>query len=323
MDLRPLSEDFLTHLRVERRLSPYTTFAYDHDLRTFFRFLVKEDQSPVVDAVSPELLRRYLVWLESRDLAVATIRRRFHGLRSFWTYLCDWHDVTRNPFRRVTLPKRPESAPAFLTPDEVHRLLDATEANRYVARGIRDQAAVTMLVYTGLRRQELLDLTLSDVDLEEGLVRIRRGKGGRGRVVPLLPEVVAALRDWLEFRPSCDHAGLFMNHMHQPLGRHGLHNLFRRALRVSGIRREGITLHTLRHTFATLMLRGGCDLRSLQRLLGHASLETTAIYLHSDLASLRRAVDAISLGVSAGVKWRWDTPEWPLSLCAGEDHSTI
>ncbi|MCJ7749590.1 MAG: site-specific integrase, partial [Armatimonadetes bacterium] len=103
MDLRPLADDFLTHLRVERRLSPYTTFAYDHDLRTFFRFLVKEDQSPVVDAVSPELLRRYLVWLESRDLAVATIRRRFHGLRSFWTYLCDWHDVTRNPFRRVTL----------------------------------------------------------------------------------------------------------------------------------------------------------------------------------------------------------------------------
>jgi site-specific recombinase XerD len=293
-----LADDFLTHLRVERRLSPHTTFAYDHDLRTFFRFLVTEKQPLTVDAVSPELLRRYLVWLEGRGLEVATIRRRFHGLRSFWTYLCDWHDVPRNPFRRVTLPKRPESAPAFLTPEEVGRFLDATEANRYVARGLRDRAALTMLVYTGLRRQELLDLSLSDVDLEEGLVRVRRGKGGRGRVVPLVPEVISALRDWLEFRPSCDHARLFVNHMNQPLGRRGLHDLFRRALRISGIQREGMTLHTLRHTFATLMLRGSCDLRSLQRLLGHASLETTAIYLHSDLSSLRRAVDAISIGPS-------------------------
>jgi integrase/recombinase XerD len=293
-----LADDFLTHLCVERRLSRHTVRAYDHDLRTFFLFLARENQSLAPEAVSPELLRRFLVWLEGRDLGVATIRRRFHGLRSFWTYLCDWHDVTRNPFRRVSLPKRPESSPAFLTPDEVRRLLDATEANRYVARGFRDRAALTLLVYAGLRRQELLDLTLSDIDLEEGIVRIRRGKGGRGRVVPLLPEVVAVLRDWLEFRPSCDHPILFVNHMRQPLGQHGLRNLFRRALEIAGIRQEGITLHTLRHTFATLMLRGGCDLRSLQRLLGHASLETTAIYLHSDLPSLRRAVDAISLGSS-------------------------
>jgi len=295
VDLRPLVAEFLTHLRVERRLSPHTISAYDHDLRTFFRFLVKDNESPVVDAVSPELLRRYLVWLESRDLAAATIRRRFHGLRSFWTYLCDWHDVTRNPFRRVALPKRPESAPSFLTPEEVHRLLDATEANRYVARGIRDRAVVTMSVYTGLRRQELLDLALHDVDLEEGIVRVRRGKGGKGRVVPLLPEVVSALRDWLELRPSCDHPMLFVNHMRQPLGRHGLHHLFRRALRIAGIRQEGVTFHTLRHTFATLMLRGGCDLRSLQQLLGHSSLETTAIYLHTDLTSLRRAVGGLTI----------------------------
>jgi len=295
MELRPLVAEFLTHLRVERRLSPHTIFAYQHDLRTFLRFLAEENQSAVLDAVSPELLRRYLVWLENRELEVATIRRRFHGLRSFWAYLCDWYDVNRNPFRRVALPKRAQSAPTFLTPDEVHRLLEATEANRYVARGIRDRALVTMAVYTGLRRQELLDLTLQDVDLEEGIVRVRRGKGGRGRVVPLLPEVRLAIRDWLELRPSCDHPMLFVNHMRQPLGRHGLHHLFRRALRISGIRQEGVTFHTLRHTFATLMLRGGSDLRSLQQLLGHSSLETTAIYLHSDLTSLRRAVGSLTV----------------------------
>jgi len=295
MLIRPLAEEFLTHLHVERRFRPNSIRAYDRDLHTFLRFLEERSHPPTVESVTPELLREYMSWLSGRELGAATLRRRFHGLRSFWAYLCDWHEVARNPFRRISLPRPPHRSPVFLTREEVGALLAATESTRFVVRGIRDHAVLTLLVCTGLRRQEVLDLQLPDVDLREAVLRVRNGKGGRARIVPLLPDAIAALRDWLELRPCCDHRFLFTNHMRAPLGIKGIHDLFRRALRRSGIEKPGVTLHTLRHTFATLMLRGGCDLRSLQSLLGHASLETTAIYLHSDLKSLRRAVDTLSL----------------------------
>jgi len=295
MQLERLAEEFLNYIVTERRFSPQTVQAYSHDLRTFQRFLNSRGIAPTLECLTPEVLRAYLSWLDGRDLKSTTIRRRFHGLRSLWRYACDWHGRSGNPFRQVQLPQPAVGARSVLSPEEVRHLLDATEETRYVARGIRDRAVLTLLVSTGLRRQEVLDLTLHDIDLVDGLVRVRRGKGNRSRVVPLVPEAKSALEDWLEFRESCQHTMLFINHMKQPLGIHGLHGLFRRALRRTGIKRSGITLHTLRHTFATLALRSGCDLRSLQSVLGHASLETTALYLHTDLGSLRRAVSGFSI----------------------------
>jgi len=109
------------------------------------------------------------------------------------------------------------------------------------------------------------------------------------RLVPLVPEAIGAVEDWLEFRPVCKHRFLFSTLTRKPLGRHGLQDLFRKALMSAGITRPGISVHTLRHTSATLLLRNGCDLMSIKEMLGHASLESTAIYLHVDMASLQAA----------------------------------
>jgi len=110
------------------------------------------------------------------------------------------------------------------------------------------------------------------------------------RMVPLVPEAIEAVRDWLEFRTDCHHRCLFCTLTRKPLGRNGLHALFRKALRNAAICRPGITLHSLRHSFASLLLKNGCDLVSIKELLGHASLESTSIYLHVERAALQEAV---------------------------------
>ena len=178
--LKSLGEEFLTYLEVERHVSPNTVRAYGNDMRWFLRFLAEREIEASVESVTPQLLRDYLVWLEGRHLSVTTIRRYFDALRSLWNYLCDWHDVTQNPFRRISLPKPPQNPPVFLTPAEVQRLIKATEDTRFVVRGIRDRAVITLMVCTGVRRQEALNLQLTDIDLKEGVLRVENGKGKRG-----------------------------------------------------------------------------------------------------------------------------------------------
>jgi site-specific recombinase XerD len=156
--------------------------------------------------------------------------------------------------------------------------------------GFRNRAIIAVLLFCGLRRQELADLQLSDVDVKSRWLRVRRGKGGKGRSIPLAPEAAEAVGDWLEFRPEVDHEYLLTGLGGRRLGKNGLVRVFRRVAKLAGVDRRGVSLHTLRHTFASLLLQEGCDLVSIQELLGHSDLSTTAIYLHLDAAHLQGAV---------------------------------
>ena len=227
--------------------------------------------------------------LRDRGLKSATVARRVNSLRSFWNYLRESDHIQTDPFFRISVPKRAARTPCHLTLDEVERLLAAAQRQKSVFDAFRDTAALMVLVCTSIRRGELLSLTVNDLDLDGGTLQVTSGKGGKPRVVPLLPAACTALADWLELRPGCEHDRVFTSKWGAPMSKNGLASLLARALRGSGITKPGVTVHSLRHTFACLLLRGGCDLYSLQRMLGHSRLDTTAVYLHATVEDLRAA----------------------------------
>jgi len=289
MRLDELHNEFLSYLEVERNCSPSTIATYGYSFRTFLRFLSHHGLAPTLDNIDRSVARRYVVWLHSRGLKPATVALRLNSLRSFWNYLRESEYTQTDPFFRIFLRKRAGRTPSHLTLDEAERLLAAAEQQEDLFNAFRDTAVLTVMLYTGVRRNELLALTLDDLDLAGGTVRIASGKGGKSRVLPLLPPACTAVADWLELRPACEHERVFTSKWGAPLSKNGLASLLKRALGASGITKSGVTLHSLRHTFACLMLQSGCDLYSLQRMLGHSRLDTTAGYLHATAEDLRAA----------------------------------
>jgi site-specific recombinase XerD len=290
MKLVEAAVEFCLYLEAEKASSPLTIASYRSDIRDFMAFVNSEGIEASTDDVTTPLLRRYLVHLTRRGLKPATRARRLHALRSFWRFMEDAELVSGNPCRRISVPKRDKTPAAYLIPEECQALLDATGAQHYTALATRDRAILSILIYCGLRRRELLNLRLPDIDLAEATLRVVRGKGGKSRIIPLVPQVAGSIGDWLKVRPRAGSDALFLGRDCRPLQVHGLYGAFRRAAMTTGLDRPGVSLHTLRHSFATMLLHSQVDLFSLQKLLGHASIESTTTYLHVDLTRLRAAV---------------------------------
>jgi site-specific recombinase XerD len=283
--------EFLSYLELEKGSSKLTLVAYESDFKQFAAFVQEQGVPRSIQDVTTPVVRRYVASMSTDGYARGTIGRRVASLRSLFNYLHQCEYLTRNPVAPVATPKPEEKLPVYLSPEECQRLLDATDANHFFLLVFRDKAALGTLIYTGIRRSELLNLKLRDLDFGSNILTVRNGKGGKGRAIPMCGRLVELLEDWLELRPDCNHEALFTARTGEPFGKHGLYDAFRRARQVAGIDREGVTLHTLRHSFATNLLRSGADLVALQRLLGHSSLDTTAIYLHVEMDGLREAVE--------------------------------
>jgi site-specific recombinase XerD len=286
MELAQLNEEFLSYLEVECNRSLATIAAYASDFRLFRRFVGPRPLAP--EDVDRKFVRQYITWLRAEGHQPNSITRRLASLRSLWKYLRDNGYAETDPFLRVSIPKRERPLPTWLTVEECERLLAAAERQPSVTHAYRDRAVLGLLLFCGLRKAELLALEVASVDLSEGTVRVERGKGGKCRVLPMPLRLVSALADWLELRPLCQHERLFTSSANAPLGGKGLASVLRRSLHRAGITKR-CTLHHLRHSFACLLLQGGCDLYSLSQMLGHARLDTTATYLHASARDLHRA----------------------------------
>jgi site-specific recombinase XerD len=290
MQIPPFAEQFYLYLEAEKASSPLTIQAYRADMKSFLSFLERKQIAPDLDSVTTPLLRDYLIDMTRRGLKASSRARRLHGLRSFWRYLVSTDVLPSRPCDRLSTPRREKGLPQYLTPDECRALLEATDHQYYSLLATRDRAALSVLVYCGLRRRELLNLKLRDVGLSDMTLKVILGKGNRSRVVPLTVHVAEAIGEWLAVRPNSGHDVLFAGRDGRPLQAHGLNDAFRRAAESAGVARPGVSLHTLRHSFATMLLHSQVDLFSLQKLLGHASIESTAFYLHVDMTRLRAAV---------------------------------
>ena len=293
MLMKTLAQDFLVYLEAEKGYSPHTATAYCDDLRRFFDFLTAQGVALEVENVTTTLVRQWLVAMHHDRLSSATIGRRLYGLRSFWKYLVACEYVEENPVARVGVPKREQRLPKYLTADQLEKLLDAAQRNKFVICGFRNYALLSMFIFTGMRRGEVIGLRIGDVSFEDKLVRVR-GKGTTTRVIPLVDRVLDAVSDWLELRPNHkSHDYLFTTTAGNRIWPWRMHRIWRRVLEDSGIESEDVTLHTLRHSMATLLLQSGeCSLVEIQRILGHSRLDTTAIYLHVTEGELRDAVHA-------------------------------
>ncbi len=292
MVMRTLAQDFLLYLEAELGYSTQTTTSYCYDLPHFFDFLDRHDVAPSADAVTTAVVREWIVEMHRRGLSSATIARHLYALRSFWKYLVELGHASPNPVAKV------------LGPEDLRRLLEASQHSHSTFSAFRNHAMMAMLIFTGMRRGELINLRRGDVSLTERAVTVR-GKGNKMRVVPLVDQAVDAVRDWLEFRPAdCKHDYLFATAHGNRIHPSRMQRIWKGILGRSGVEQDGVTLHTLRHSMATLLLQSGeCSLVEIQRILGHSRLDTTAIYLHVNDAELRSAVGSHPLVVASD---HWD-----------------
>jgi len=270
----PEVDGFLALLAARR--APRTVDAYRRDLAAFRNWLGR----PVGTATTNDL-ERYLAELRAQGLAATTIARRVAALRAFFRHQALLGFRQDNPAAELDLPRRSRRLPRTLSPAEAERLIDA--ANGTTPRALRDRALVELLYGGGLRVGEAVALTKADVDLDGRLVRAV-GKGNKERVVPIGRAAADALRRYLSRgRPYLDsrlRAELFLNARGGALTRAGVFLILRTIAARAGLEPERVHPHLLRHSFATHLLEGGADLRSVQEMLGHADLATTELYTH-------------------------------------------
>lgn len=279
----PQVESFLALLAAQR--AERTVDAYRRDLDDLTAFLGHSPASATADE-----LERWVADQRARGLAGTSIARRVAAARSLYRHLVLIGARADNPAAEVSLPRRRRTLPRSLSPGEMERLIDA--ANGVTPRALRDRALVELLYGAGLRVSEAVGLDRGRVDLANRLVR-PLGKGGKERVVPLGREAAEALRRYLSRgRPYLDRRHrpeLFLNAQGGALTRAGAFLILRRLAGRASLDPERVHPHLLRHSFATHLLEGGADLRSVQEMLGHADLATTEVYTH---VSDRRRRDA-------------------------------
>jgi integrase/recombinase XerD len=289
--LTDLTLDFLAYLELERGLSRNTLEAYRSDLQQYGQFLDSQTLDPL--AVGPTDLAAFVTELatgrEGRPaVAPATLQRKIACLRSFYRHLRREQILEHDPTSELRAPRSPGRLPKVLSRDEVQRLLAQPRGSTPGA--LRDRALLETMYACGLRASEAIGLELSALDLEAGILRTH-GKGSKERIVPVGSKAIETLGTYLEqARPRLvglsDEPRVFVNHRGGGLSRQGLYKIVQRHARSAGLEQR-MSPHTLRHTFATHLLAGGCDLRSLQEMLGHADIGTTQIYTHLSSDRLR------------------------------------
>ncbi|MDQ3936117.1 MAG: site-specific tyrosine recombinase XerD [Actinomycetota bacterium] len=285
-EVRPFEHlvlDFLAYLEFERGLSRNTLEAYRSDLFQFGRFLEERGRG-AADATSADVsdFLSQLAEGNGRPAASpATIHRKAACLRSFYRHLRREGVRDSDPMATISGPRRGRRLPKVLSRGEVGRLLEQPKGTDPTA--LRDRALLELMYACGLRASEAIGIEVGDVDLEDGVLRAR-GKGSKERVVPIGSKAVEAVRRYLERgRPLLARGRpvtpLFLNFRGEGLTRQGLYKIVRRHAAAAGLA-DRMSPHTLRHTFATHLLAGGCDLRSVQEMLGHADVATTQLYTH-------------------------------------------
>ncbi len=280
---------YLHFCRTEKGLSANSLIAYHHDLSRLGTFL----GSAPLDSVQLETLRSYLDQLRAVRLAPRSIARQVTSLRGFFGYLLENREIHQDPTELLTSPKIGSSLPKYLALSAVDRLIDSPDPRS--RNGQRDRAMLHLLYAAGLRVSELVTLRVSDVDESAGTVRVI-GKGDKQRLVPIGRQAVESLAQYLKAeRPQLLKGRispfLFVTARGTAMTRQGFWKLLRGHGKNVGIFRS-LSPHVLRHTFATHLLDGGADLRSVQTMLGHVDIGTTEIYTHVMRSRLRQVVDA-------------------------------
>lgn len=305
-------QDFSRYLKIERNVSDHTFRNYLSDLAAFRAFLTDagnaarrdpasekkpvpipgpvpepkpEPPAPIVESIDHLVIRGYLAFLNRKGLSKTTVGRKLAALRTFFQFLVREGRVSANPAKRVASPKREKYLPGSLNLDQAMSLMALPKGEGWSA--LRDRAILETFYSTGIRLSELVGLDREDVHFEGGMLKVF-GKGRKERIVPIGRKAIEAIEAYLKVRPPSGQ-GLFCNEKGGRLTGRSIDRIVKKYMK--GIDRPALTPHSLRHTFATHLLEGGADLRSVQEMLGHASLSTTQRYTHLQVDHLMAVYD--------------------------------
>ncbi len=277
-----LIERFTRYLEIEKNYSPHTILNYRLDLDDFVKFMGEAS----IESVDYLFLRKYLAFLKEKKLGSRSMARHLSALRSFFKFLTREGFLKFNPILTVSSPKLDKHLPQFMTEEEVSRLIESSIPKDEM--GQRDRAILETFYSTGMRIGELVVLSWDDLDFIGGIVKLK-GKGKKERIAPIGDKAMLCLREYQEKRKK-QSSVVFLNKRGTRITARGVRNIVGKYLRIAGLR-QGISPHTLRHSFATHLLNRGADLRTVQELLGHANLATTQIYTHLTTEKLKSVYD--------------------------------
>ncbi len=287
--LSALVKRYYRYLKLQRGYSPNTLAAYEHDLELLLQFL--EEHGVGVLDVKLEDLEQFAASLYDQGLGAKSQARVLSGVRSFYRYLEMDGYLEVDPTELLESPHLPQYLPTYLTTEEVDMLEASIDLSQ--PEGHRNRAIIEVLFSCGLRVSELVNLKLSDLYINEKFIRVL-GKGNKERLVPISDSAINEIRFWFDDRRKMnikpgEEDFLFLNRRGHHLTRTMILIMIKRQGELAGIKKT-ISPHTLRHSFATALLRGGADLRFIQALLGHADIGTTEIYTHLDDETLRHDI---------------------------------
>lgn len=283
-------QQYLDYLKVEKGLSPNTLAAYGTDLSLFYKFLSKKKIASLEKIIAAQILD-YLVSLSDASMKARSISRRLITLRGFFRFLLKEEIIKKDPTALMEIPKGGRKLPNFLTLEEVDKILNLIAQE--TPEGIRNRTMLEVLYATGLRVSELVSLSVDDLNLQKGFLKTY-GKGSKERIVPIGQSASKFLQDYLtssreSLRKGRATQALFLTRRGRGMTRQMFWNIIKSSTHRAGIKKE-VSPHTLRHSFATHLIQGGADLRSVQTMLGHSDISTTQIYTHLNLKHLKSIV---------------------------------
>jgi len=293
--MRNYINSFLSYMKTEKIASPSTIYGYRKEVGKFIDYLTLENIIDI-NLISTSTIRQYFYYAkESRGLCQSSISKIIATIKSFFNYLEEEEIILKNPARKIKVPKKIYRIPSVMSKYEVDLIIKSVDFAPLRCRknNVRDKLVLSLLYYTGIRKSELLNLNWTDINLSKSTIIIRRGKGGKDRLIPLHKEVTRLLDLYLDKRLPLKTEALIIGEQGRRLCNSSFVYLLKMYLILSGLKKKGYSAHSFRHSFATHLVEAGVDLFKVQKLLGHASLDTTKIYINFNSSQMAKAVDRL------------------------------
>lgn len=282
---------FKTYLIAEKVVSNNTVISYITDLQEFFLYISNNLNIKDITLINRSVVRSFISYLQQYGYKKSSIGRKINALRHFFKFLTIKKYIQHNPILYLSSIKKEKILPSFLTKEEVDKLLSLITPQDFFTA--RDRALLELLYSSGLRISEVAQLDENDIDIYEGLVTVK-GKGNKERVVPVGEVALKYIKEYLRYKymKGFKSKEIFVNKFGKRLSVRGIRKIIMKWIKKASIHKK-VSPHTFRHTFATHLLESGCDLRSIQEMLGHKSLSTTNIYTHVTLQRLKKIYERI------------------------------
>jgi len=293
--MRNYIDSFLSYMKTEKIASPSTIYGYRKEVRKFIDYITSINISDV-NLISTSTIRQYFYYSkESRGLCQSSISKIIATVKSFFNYLEEEEIIVKNPTRKIRVPKKICRIPYVMSKYEVDLIIRSVDfaPPRCRKNNVRDKLVLSLLYYTGIRKSELLNLNWTDINLSKNTLIVRNGKGGKDRLIPLHKKITELLDKYLDERLPLKTDALIIGEQGKRLCKGSFVYLLKMYLTLSGLKKKGYTAHSFRHSFATHLVEAGVDLFKVQKLLGHASLDTTKIYINFNSSQMAKAVNRL------------------------------